>query len=210
MTESKVVTASSHDRIMAAAKHLFATRGYENTSTIMIARSAGTSESQLVKHFGSKDGLLEAIFNAGWQNMADLFTVVDEAASPTEKLRLILQQTLAGLERDPELKELMLLEARRIRRQDYMVLMTRGFMEFTHRVDMVLTAMAERGELHPGLRPQAVRSALIGMAEGMLRDELLARRMSFDVPFNSDDMWRVLNVMLPALLAEDALQAAAR
>ena len=75
---------------------------------------------------------------------------------------------------------------------------------------MVLTAMAEHGELRPGLRPEAVRSALIGMAEGMLRDELLARRMGFEAHFDNDDMWMVMDVMLPALLAEDALKAAAR
>src|SRR5688572_7518797 len=53
------IPASSHDRILAAAKHLFATRGYESSSTVAIARAAGTSESQLMKHFGSKEGLLE-------------------------------------------------------------------------------------------------------------------------------------------------------
>jgi len=51
---------SSHDRILRAAKRLFAQNGYENTSTVAIARDAGTSESQLMKHFGSKQGLLVA------------------------------------------------------------------------------------------------------------------------------------------------------
>lgn len=208
--ETKVVTASSRDRILSAAKHLFAARGYENTSTIMIARTAGTSESQLVKHFGSKDGLLEAIFNQGWQAMADLFAGVDQAASPVEKLRLIVQQTMAGLERDPELKELMLLEARRIRKEGHIVLMTRGFQAFMDRIEAVLTLMAERGELRAGLRPDAVRSALIGMAEGMLRDELLARRLGAAHTFAVADMWHVLDVVVPALLAEDKQKAAAR
>ncbi len=208
--ETKVVTASSRDRILNAAKHLFAARGYENTSTIMIARNAGTSESQLVKHFGSKDGLLEAIFNAGWQAMADLFAGVDQAATPVEKLRLILHQTMAGLERDPELKELMLLESRRIRKEGGMVLMTRGFQVFIERIEAVLTAMSERGELRPGLRPDAARSALMGMAEGMLRDELLARRMARADSYTSEDIWHVLDVVLPAFLAGDSKRAAAR
>ncbi len=208
--ETKVVTASSRDRILNAAKHLFAARGYENTSTIMIARNAGTSESQLVKHFGSKDGLLEAIFNAGWQAMADLFAGVDQAATPVEKLRLILHQTMAGLERDPELKELMLLESRRIRKEGGMVLMTRGFQVFIERIEAVLTTMSERGELRPGLRPDAARSALMGMAEGMLRDELLARRMARADSYTSEDIWHVLDVVLPAFLAGDSKRAAAR
>ncbi|MGZ4834111.1 MAG: TetR/AcrR family transcriptional regulator, partial [Terriglobales bacterium] len=50
--------SSSRERILHAAKQLFSSRGYENTSTVAIARLAGTSESQLMKHFGSKEGLL--------------------------------------------------------------------------------------------------------------------------------------------------------
>ena len=52
--ELLVPVLSSHDRILAAAKRLFASQGYEATSTMAIARLAGTSESQMMKHFGSK------------------------------------------------------------------------------------------------------------------------------------------------------------
>jgi AcrR family transcriptional regulator len=65
MTTKTTSTLSSHDRILLAAKRLFAENGYENTSTVAIARDAGTSESQLMKHFGSKQGLLVAIFDRG-------------------------------------------------------------------------------------------------------------------------------------------------
>src|SRR4051812_34773053 len=58
---------SARDRILKTAKQLFAKQGYDHTSTVAIARAAGTSESQVMKHFGSKEGLLEEIFNAGWE-----------------------------------------------------------------------------------------------------------------------------------------------
>jgi hypothetical protein len=38
---------SPPDRLLLAAKELFARNGYEQTSTAAIARRAGTSESQL-------------------------------------------------------------------------------------------------------------------------------------------------------------------
>ena len=34
--------------------------------TASIAREAGSSESQLIRYFGGKAGLLEAIFNESW------------------------------------------------------------------------------------------------------------------------------------------------
>ena len=102
---------SSRDRLLLAAKNLFATRGYENTSTIAIARAAGTSESQLMKHFGSKDGLLEAIFEHGWEQMAAHLESVRQMSDPLEKLRALLFGTMEALDRDQEMKELMLRHA---------------------------------------------------------------------------------------------------
>src|SRR5437868_6726008 len=83
--------ASARDRILSSAKRLFAKQGYDHTSTVAIARAAGTSESQVMKHFGSKEGLLEEIFNAGWEEMSYSFRAIHELRSPTEKLEVILE-----------------------------------------------------------------------------------------------------------------------
>jgi AcrR family transcriptional regulator len=193
--------ASSRDRLLLAAKNLFATRGYENTSTIAIARAAGTSESQLMKHFGSKDGLLEAIFEHGWAQMAAHLESVRQMSDPLEKLRALLFGTMEALDRDPEMKELMLLESRRIRKQGNQVLLTAGFIEFMKLVDSVLRDMRNSGQLHPDLKPEALRSAIIGLTEGMLRDEMLSQRMGFTSPFNGQDMRAVMTALIPALIA---------
>src|ERR1700741_1756751 len=91
-------SGSSHDRILAAAKQLFASRGYENTSTVAIARLAGTSESQLMKHFGSKEGLLEAIFDQGWEKMSYALRSIHELSAPGEKLLSLLDLVLSAFE----------------------------------------------------------------------------------------------------------------
>ena len=201
-------STSSRDRILQAAKHLFAQRGYENTSTIMIARAASTSESQLVKHFGSKDGLLEAIFELGWRQMGNLFEAIVDTAPPVQRLRLLVDHVLAGLNRDPELKELMLFESRRIRKQGHAVLMTGSFIEFMRKLDVMLAEMRERGELRSDFSPQAVRSALMGVCEGMLRDELLARRKGVESGYTIEDVKAVLELVLTSLLVPEQARRA--
>src|SRR5436190_23292126 len=59
-------THTSRRRLLEAGKILFARNGFEQTPTASIAREAGTSESQLVRYYRSKAGLLEAIFNDSW------------------------------------------------------------------------------------------------------------------------------------------------
>ena len=61
--------ASSRDRLRESAKALFAESGYEKTTTAAICRLAGTSQSQLIKHFVDKDGILQSIFEYAWEQI---------------------------------------------------------------------------------------------------------------------------------------------
>ena len=182
---------------MGAAKKLFASRGYEHTSTSAIAREAGTSESQLMKHFGSKAGLLEAIFIDGWSQItSEARAASEKLATPVEKLQVISSCVLAHLERDADLKLLMLLEGRRVRKEGQSVALTEGFLSFVRLVDEVLIEMRAMHILRPNLSPQAVRSALMGMLEGMLRDRYLGERLGFPADFPLDQLREVLGLAL--------------
>jgi AcrR family transcriptional regulator len=192
--------SSSRSRILASAKQLFAKDGYDNTSTASIARKAGTSESQLMKHFGSKEGLLEAIFDDGWSNISYMFQAIHDIPSPAEKLEVMLEMIMASLERDPDLKDLMLLEGRRIRKEGHMVLLTKGYLRFIGVVDAILTEMRASGELRQDVRVDSVRSAMVSMFEGMLRDLVLARRIGFPAQYDAEEMRMIFRIVLKAFL----------
>ena len=190
---------SSHDRILSAAKQLFASRGYENTSTVAIARLAGTSESQLMKHFGSKEGLLEAIFEEGWDRMAYALRGIHELPTPADKLLALLDLVLAALERDPEAKQLMLLEGRRVRKEGRLVLLTRGYQEFVKTIDSLLLEMRAAGQVRSDANLQAIRSGLMGMMEGMMRDQLLARRTAYPADYSVEEIRKLFATVVGTL-----------
>lgn len=201
---------SSHDRILAAAKRLFASQGYEATSTMAVARLAGTSESQMMKHFGSKEGLLEAILDAGWKSMgAPLLSLSDMPPGP-QKLLAILDIVLNKLAEDPDLRELLLLEGRRIRREGRMVILSPGYLRFVAVVDDVLKKMAAAGTLNSEVSPEAVRSAIMGMAEGMMRDEVLSRRREFPANYSMADHQKMFELCLKAVTVKPKLESSAK
>ena len=205
VTESTPQKLSTHQRILQAAKKLFAARGYEHASTSAIARQAGTSESQLMKHFGSKAGLLEAIFNEGWGQIGEEARAASQNLnSPMEKLAAISGCVLRRLESDPELKLLMLLEGRRVRKEGPVVALTEGFLGFVGLLDSVVLEMRAMQLLRPELDPQAVRSALIGMLEGMLRDRYLAEHVHFPANFQADQLQQVLGLALASFTVRGA------
>jgi AcrR family transcriptional regulator len=191
-----------HERLLEAAKILFSVHGYENTSTAAIARQANTSESQLIKHFGSKEGLLEAIFDHGWQNLDFISQAVQVLPSPTDKLRMIFELVLQTLERDQALKELMLFEGRRIRKagSGSDILITSGYLRFSSAVEQVLTAIITGTPLAEKISPAALTSALIGMFESMLRDQVLARRANFHFSSTNEEIRAIFDLFVSRLL----------
>jgi AcrR family transcriptional regulator len=196
-----VAELSSRDRILQAGRELFAEDGYENTTTSAIARRAGTSESQLIKHFSSKEGLLEGIFDQAWRRMAvGVERIRDDEAPALERLRALTELMMAAMEGDRQLRTLMLLEGRRIRKHGRMVLMTRGFQQATAVLDGILRELQEAGTLRPGLHPQAVRSALMGAFEGLMRDQLLAERAGYPAHYDGAELRAVFRTMLESVL----------
>jgi AcrR family transcriptional regulator len=194
----------SRTRLLLAARKLFAENGYESTSTASIARMAGTSESQLIKHFGGKAGLLDAIFVDGWTTLtAWLQEQLASTTSPVERLRAIPRLMFEVLERDPELRQLLLLEGRRIRKEGRLATLTDGFLGFVTLVDRTLDEMREAGQLRQDLNAQAIRSALIGLTEGALRDHLLAERAGQPTEFTPENIGTLVDALVDSIATQN-------
>jgi AcrR family transcriptional regulator len=185
-----------------AAKRLFAHNGYENTSTVAIARDAGTSESQLMKHFGSKRGLLAVILDRGWNNIMVRVQAVPVNAAPVDRLLRVLEAFVIELENDSDLKNLMVLESGRVRKDNRDVIVSTGFQQYAEVVAGALAEMRARGQISPDVNLEAVRAAFTGMTEGLLRDQVVAQRSEFHAEYSLDDMRKVIGSMLSAFANE--------
>ncbi|MEO9870270.1 TetR/AcrR family transcriptional regulator [Ekhidna sp.] len=75
------------EKILNAALVLFAEEGYKSTSTSKVSKKAGVSEGLIFRHFGSKEGLLDAILNLGEERAKELFADVITESDPKELLR---------------------------------------------------------------------------------------------------------------------------
>lgn len=194
--------ASSRDRLIAVAKHLFSLTGYENTTTVAIAREARTSESQLVKHFGGKEGLLEAIFEAGWAKLRMQMTTLQTISSPRKQLKALVHMFVQLFAADPQLRDLMLLEGRRIRREGKMIMLTRSYADLIALIDaMVQKAQGARSQEYS---TQLIRSSLMGMFEGLLRDLVLHERFAYPATYSVSDAERFVGELVDRLFETPA------
>lgn len=71
-------------QILKAALQLFATDGYHATPTRKVAMEAGVSEGLLFRHFGNKEGLLEALLDVCEKEIQQTFSPVMDLTDPKE------------------------------------------------------------------------------------------------------------------------------
>jgi len=196
---------SVHERLLNAARERFSTDGYENATTAAIARQAGTSESQLVKHFGSKEGLLESIFDEAWGRLESAArTAMEEHPAPLSRLLAVADSITRAVERDRKLRSLLLLEARRIRKNGYDVVLSTGFRHFIGLVDGLFSEMERQGDLAAEVHLEAARSAWMGSLEGLLRDQMLGELMGYPATFNRKVLRKTAMSVLGAFLTPRA------
>jgi len=200
---STMQVLSSRERILLAAKELFAKNGYENTSTVAIARQAGTSESQLMKHFGSKQGLLFAIIDQGWTAILHRAYALSSVPNRSPQCLIdVLESCLVELEQDLAMKSLVVLESRRARRESAGASPVEGSQQFGSLVESLLRDLKNQGTLPPELNVPATRAALVGMVEGLLLEEVLSAREGRQGLYGPDEARRVIESFVSSMTTD--------
>lgn len=187
-------------RLLTAGRMLFARHGYEQTSTASIAREAGSSESQLIRYFSGKAGLLEAIFNESWSALGqDIEKRVASAAHGREAILNLLMLMVHALAHDHDIAFLFLFEGRRMRGHSTEVLLSKGFLRFTEVLDSQIERGQQDGSFRKDIDRQVLCSAMLGTAEGMIRDRVMRDRQKEAHPFDDATVLRTFTAMINGL-----------
>ncbi len=74
--------AQTRDRILEAARRLFASQGFDGTTTRELAQKAGVAEGTLFRYFSNKKAILVEVATEGWvEVLTDLLTELSEMGS---------------------------------------------------------------------------------------------------------------------------------
>lgn len=105
------------DRIAAAAGRLLEREGSDAVTMRRVAKAVGITPMALYRHFADRDGLLNALADAGFQEWAARASGIAIPADPEQQLAQILDLFLDFALEKPRLFELMFLSRRRGARQ---------------------------------------------------------------------------------------------
>ncbi len=79
------------ENILSAALKLFAEEGFSATSTSKVAKAASVSEGLIFRHFGNKEGLLNALLDLGQEKAKLVYSNVIFETDPKELIRKAIQ-----------------------------------------------------------------------------------------------------------------------
>jgi hypothetical protein len=111
----------------------------------------------------------------------------------------MLSTVIGAFGEDHELAFLFLFEGRRVRGDGPGVNLSKGFMDFTTLLYSLIRRGKRDGSIDRNFDENAAGAALLGAAEGMIRERLIAERSGQSKPFSESQIRSVFHAMLLGL-----------
>jgi AcrR family transcriptional regulator len=102
--------AQTRTRILNAAQRLFASQGFEGTTTRDLAQAAGVAEGTLFRHFPNKKAILVEVATSGWvEILTDLLTELSEMGS-YKAVAQVMRRRMWNLQKNVEMMRVCFME----------------------------------------------------------------------------------------------------
>ncbi|MDJ0732799.1 MAG: TetR/AcrR family transcriptional regulator [Nostocaceae cyanobacterium] len=103
--------AQTRDRILNAARRLFASQGFDGTTTKDLAQTAGVAEGTLFRHFANKKAILVEVATAGWvEILTDLLTELSEMGS-YKAVAQVMRRRMWNMQKNVDMMRVCFMEA---------------------------------------------------------------------------------------------------
>ena len=101
----------TRDRILHAARKLFASQGFDGTTTRDLAKAANVAEGTIFRHFSNKKAILVEVATAGWVDiLTDLLTELSEMAS-YKAVAQVMRRRMWNMKKNAEMMRECFMEA---------------------------------------------------------------------------------------------------
>ncbi|NMG08299.1 TetR/AcrR family transcriptional regulator [Brasilonema sp. UFV-L1] len=101
----------TRSRIQDAARRLFASQGFDATTTRDLAQAAGVAEGTLFRHFSNKKAILIEVATQGWvEILTDLLTELSEMGS-YKAVAQVMRRRMWNMHKNADLMRVCFMEA---------------------------------------------------------------------------------------------------
>jgi AcrR family transcriptional regulator len=149
--------------ILAAARSVFARRGFEGASTRHVARIAGVNNAMIYYHFNDKDQLYRAVLADSFSAFERIWDhgIFTSSATASRKIAKFIEEFIRFQHRNEDLRKIMSMEFANCS-QNYRWLADTYFIHSYARLENILREGVRSGELKK-CDPSLVIPSLVGM-----------------------------------------------
>lgn len=196
-------------RIIAAARHLFVTRGYESTTIRGIAEAIEYTPGAIYSYFTDKDAIFYALHQQGFLELRRRFiAALSSGGNPGEQLRRMGEAYLTFARDNPEMYHLMFVAQATSRAVGEAEEWPEGKAAYETIRGLVQVALST-GWIRPG-DPDVIAFALWSAAHGAVALEICHRQAVLPSEGRGEMASRAFHLVLQALLVEPAPATAPR
>ncbi len=148
-------------RILKAAQRLFASRGYDGTTTRDLACAAGVAEGTLFRHFENKKAILIELATQGWvEILTDLLTELSEMGS-YKAVAQVMRRRMMRMRENADMMKVCFMEAQfHPELRDH--IQSEVIMKMTDVAEAFFETAMERG-IYRRTNPKIVAQVFLGM-----------------------------------------------
>lgn len=188
----------SRERILDAALHEFATKGYDGATTAAIARRVGVTQPLIHYHFGSKIALWRACSDLSFQRMADELAAAErelQADNLPDAVRVLARRFVGYLATNRDFLRLMFTEpAHDTPRMAWVV--EHHVRPIAERARGVLVMAQEAGLLKKHISTERLLFAFLGAASFFFDAGPLVQRLYALDPTNDEEVERFVDTLI--------------
>ncbi len=187
-------------RILRVAKQRFARFSYDGVTLASIARGADVPLAELLLHFDSKLTLLLAVFDEGWASINLRFAdIVITSVTARDAMLSMLAVMTHILEKDLDLARLLLFEGRRPNPVTGQIMLSKGYRELVRLCVELAVRGQKDGSFRNAFQPRVIATLLIGAAESLLRDRIIAEQEEDATPYSGAQMLAAYDALVSFL-----------
>ena len=148
--------------ILEAAERLFAAFGYQNATTIEIAKSAGVVEATLYEYFKGKEDILFTDLQDRLKAHLLPFCECPEIQSATQRFRTFVSNFFLSLLGRPSFAKVLIADGI-YNIKFYKTAAYDHFRRYLGNIDEILKAGEDEGCFRPGIKPHIIKNLLLGV-----------------------------------------------
>lgn len=152
--------------ILRHAAEIFRHDGYYDTTVAAITSGLGISEGTVFQHFGSKSGLLAAVMDEFYDQLAaDAMDIMSAPGDAEERFRRLIDAWALTIERDWKLIREIVKVARHSTDPELNARWKDNNRRYTSHYRDLIVQMQEQGVVDPAVSPSLIRDIMFGTLE---------------------------------------------